>query len=157
MPGTIKGILLNTGKQFLSELLAGKHDNNSFGMYIEYCNSTPTAPALLATRDLSYYTGLTGNYGFVRVPFVTTAALGATQYTTMFSGIVLPDCATSGATLGSSSKFYSATLVYIADKAVGSKDVPIFVRNFYAGDTFSPVTNAANTNFTATINLALGE
>lgn len=148
----VKGLFLNRGKQFLAELLAGKHSNNEFGMLIEYYNGADTfsAPSIQADRSMSYYTGLTDPYGYVEIPFVSTAALISTLYATAFSGTVLPAYAGHGATLGNTSRFYSATLIYLPS------DTPVFARNFYSGDTFSPVTNVANANFTATINLILG-
>ena len=156
MSEIVKGLLLNTGKQFLAELLAGKYANDKFGMYIEYYNGTPSAPSIVATRNKDYYTNLASPSGYVRVPFVSTAALIGSDYKAVFSGTVLPGYTTSGGSLSSSSKFYSATLVYMPNSASSSTDIPIFVRNFYLGDTFSPVSYVANTNFTATINLALG-
>lgn len=152
MPDVAKGLLLNRGKQFLAELLSGKHSNEQFGMFIEYYNGSGSfdAPTILASRDKSYYDNLSSPKGYVVIPFVSTAALIGTSYRASFSGTVLPSYTGHGATLDNTSRFYSATLVYIPD------NTPIFVRNFYSGDTFSPVSNVANTNFTATINLTLG-
>lgn len=152
MPHVVTGLLLNRGKQFLAELLAGKHSNDQFGMFIEYYNGSDSfdAPTILSTRDKTYYDNLSSPKGYVTVPFVSTAALIDTSYKASFSGTVLPSYTGHGATLGNTSRFYSATLVYMPD------NTPIFVRNFYANDTFAPVSNVANTNFTATINLMLG-
>lgn len=156
MPEVTQGLMLDTGKQFIAQLLTGKYTNNKFGMYIEFYNGAITeAPAIEHTRNVSYYTNLTDPSGFVRVPFVSTTALLGTSSKAMFTGSVLPGYTPSGASLDSGSKFYSATLVYMPGDTT-STDIPIFVRNFYTSSgTFAPVSYVTNTNFTATIELVL--
>jgi hypothetical protein len=143
-------LILNSGPDLMARVLAGKTDSIVNGMYLEYKNTAPTAPTIAEARDTSYYTGLTGDTGFVRVSTLSEPSFSASD--TIYSNNQVSFVAITDGTTESSanivdgtSQFYSAALVAIPDFTDQSTDVLFSASNFTnSSDVLVPIIKVAN-------------
>jgi hypothetical protein len=120
--------VMYTGADLMAKAVVGDASAIIRGMYLEYSNATPSAPAVDRTRTPAYYEGLTGSAGYIRVPL--TASPGYTPSTPSYTGNIVTIQAQTNGTyengpgiIDGTSKIYSAALVAMPDPSDKAKDI----------------------------------
>lgn len=149
MPNTT----LYTGYDLLAAMATS--DKYINGMYLEFKNSAPVEPTILATRDRSYYAdyesggGLGGDQGYVRVPlsieplFASTGPEYASNKATL-TGVTDPAEAGVIPVTDGVSQFFTVALVHIADITDPAQDIVYNAAALKSNGTFAPITKVAN-------------
>jgi hypothetical protein len=140
----IQNEIMYSGADLMAQAIVGKREGFIRGMYMEYSNGTPPAPAVSRDRAPVYYEGLGSPEGYIRVPL--TAQPGYTPSTTDYQGnIVTVQAQTDGTyengpgIVDGTSQIYAAALVAMPNPDDKSEDIL-----FSAANTDAPIPKIAN-------------
>ena len=153
-------LVVYSGYDLLALALSGKGRINA--MYLEFTNVVPSAPVIAATRDRSYFAGLIGNNGYLRIvnlPEPVVSASGASYIGNVLTFLGSSEGAVShGATFGTGSYVISSALVWAPDIADPTQDIVYNAAAVMAGGVFAPLQKAVNigVGLSAAIQFAAG-
>jgi len=143
--------IMNTGYDAFARAVAGDSTYSVNGMYVQYYNGTPTDPdPIPLTRTPSYFAGLSGDHGYLRLSTLSNPTYSATQ--SKYVGnkatfLAVSDGTNSnGATvIDGTTQFYVLGLVAIPDIDTQTSDHLISMASIKdTGGSFSPITKIAN-------------
>jgi hypothetical protein len=148
---SFSNLILYSGADILASALSGLPGGVVNGMYMEYKNDAiGVGPSVTRDRDASYYTSLSGDYGYCRVPTISgvTSSSGADYEGNEITFVAITDGTYGGGALTDGvSRFYGAGLISSPAWSDPSSDRLFSALNFEASSVLTPVIKAANAQF----------